>query len=41
MLDYNTIRTRLNTGIPLKKILITNEIRQYVHIEMVNSYIST
>lgn len=35
MLDYGSIRERLCTVVQLKKILATNELRQYIEIEYV------
>lgn len=37
MLDYGAIREQLCTSVQLKKILATNELRQYVEIEHVNA----
>ena len=38
MLDYPTIRAKLNTSVQLKKVLATSEIRQYAVIETVSAH---
>jgi hypothetical protein len=37
MLDYQKIRTKLNTSCQLKKILAASEMRQYAVVESVSS----
>lgn len=39
MLDYPTIRTKLNTSLQLKKILAASEMRQYAVVESVSHFL--